>query len=77
MLRRWSFGSNPFNNKKRVNFKKAVKISTYTDAQLFARKADAFFGPIYLSYTSFTSPFWLPTTHGRLKEVLKKVQQHW
>ena len=53
MLKRWSFGRNPFYSKKKVNFKRAVKISTYTDAQLFARKADTFFGPLYLSYHVF------------------------
>jgi len=53
MLKIWSFESNPFLNVSKKNFKKAVKISTYTDAQLFARKADTFFGPIYLSYHVF------------------------
>ena len=53
MLKIWSFESNPFLNVSKKNFKKAVKISTYTDAQLFARKADPFFGPIYLSYHVF------------------------
>ena len=53
MLKRWSYGLNPFYNVSKRNFKKAVKISTYTDAQLFARKADPFFGPLYLSYHEF------------------------
>ncbi len=53
MLKIWSFESNPFLNVSKKNFKKAVKISSYTDAQLFARKADAFFGPLYLSYHVF------------------------
>ena len=57
MLKIWSFESNPFLNVSKKNFKKAIKISTYTDAQLFARKADPFFGPIYLSYHVFHLAF--------------------
>ncbi len=46
----WIYLQNPFFNVTRKNYKKAVKISTYTDAQLFARSTDPFFGPLYTAY---------------------------
>ncbi len=46
----WLYFQNPFFNSTKKNFKKAVKISTYTDAQLFAKGNDPFYEPLYLAY---------------------------
>ncbi len=50
MQRVWIFLSNPFITAAGSNFKKAFKISTYTDAQLTARQADPFYGPLFKMY---------------------------
>ena len=50
MLKVWSYFDNPFLNCTKKSFKKAVKISTYTNAQLYARRLDAFYGPLYIIY---------------------------
>ena len=46
----WLYYLNPFLNCTKRNFKKAVKISTYTDAQLFAKGSDPFYEPLYTAY---------------------------
>ena len=48
--KQWPYFQNPFFNVTKKNFKKAVKISTYTDAQLFAKSSDPFYEPLYLAY---------------------------
>ena len=40
MLKPWIYLQNPFFNCTKKNFKKAVKISKYTDAQLLAKIAE-------------------------------------
>ena len=50
MKRIWIYLQNPFFNCTKNNYKKAVKISTYTDAQLFAKSTDPFYGPMYTAY---------------------------
>jgi len=50
MLKKWAYFTNPFLNCAKVSFKRAVKLSTYTDAQLYSRRADPFYGPLYTSY---------------------------
>src|SRR2546423_1590848 len=49
-MKTWIFFQNPFMHAARGNFKRAVKISTFTDSALAARQADAFYGPLYLIY---------------------------
>lgn len=49
-MRTWLFITNPFLNAVKNNFKKAVKISTYHDAQLKSHDTDAFFAPIATAY---------------------------
>ena len=49
-LRTWSYYLNPFLNCVRGSFKKAVKISSYTDSQLNSKHLDAFYGPLYIIY---------------------------
>jgi len=46
----WIYFQNPFFNCTKKSFKKAVKISTYTDAQLLAKGSDPFYEPLYLAY---------------------------
>ena len=50
MIKKWSYFVNPFLNCAKKSFKRAVKLSTYTDSQLYARRTDSFYGPIYTSY---------------------------
>ena len=50
MKQTWIYFQNPFLNVTKKNFKKAVKLSTYTDAQLLAKSTDPFYGPIYTAY---------------------------
>lgn len=50
MLKVWSYFDNPFLNCTKKSFKKAIKISTYTDSQLYSRRLDAFYGPLYTAY---------------------------
>ncbi len=45
----WSYFLNPFISAA-ASFKKALKISTYTDAQLQARSGDPFYAPLYKMY---------------------------
>jgi hypothetical protein len=51
MVRAWSFFNNPFISAAGNNYKKAFKISGYTNAQLMARQADPFFGPLFTVYS--------------------------
>ena len=46
----WIYFQNPFINATKKSFKKAVKISTYTDAQLLAKGSDPFYEPLYVAY---------------------------
>ncbi len=46
----WLYFQDPFFNATKKSFKKAVKISTYTDAQLFAKGNDPFYEPLYVAY---------------------------
>ena len=50
MIKKWSYFTNPFLNCSKKSFKRAVKLSTYTDSQLYSRRTDAFYGPIYTAY---------------------------
>jgi hypothetical protein len=50
MIHTWIFLQNPFFNCTKKNYKKAVKISTYTDAQLLAKIADPFYAALYAAY---------------------------
>ena len=50
MIQVWSYFTNPFLNCVKRSYKRAVKISTYTDSQLYSRRLDAFYGPIYTTY---------------------------
>jgi len=50
MKRTWIYLQNPFFNCTKKNYKKAVKISSYTDAQLFTKSTDPFYGPMYTAY---------------------------
>ena len=50
MKQTWLYLQNPFFNCTKKNFKKAVKISAYTDAQLLAKSGDAFFASLYADY---------------------------
>lgn len=50
MIKIWSFFTNPFLNCVKGSFKRAVKISTYTDAQLYSKRTDPFYGPLYTAY---------------------------
>ena len=50
MTRTWIYLSNPFLAAVIGSRSRANKISTYTDGALFARQADAFFGPLYTFY---------------------------
>ncbi len=50
MIKTWSYFLNPFLNCAKKSFKRAVKISTYTDAQLYTRRLDAFYGPLYTEF---------------------------
>ena len=50
MLKPWLHFSTPFLNCVKGSFKRAVKISTYTDAQLYSKRTDAFYGPLYTAY---------------------------
>ncbi len=49
MAKTWTFLNNPFLNAART-YKKAIKISAYTNAQLQSRQADPFFGPLFKYY---------------------------
>lgn len=49
-MKKWPYFENPFLNCAKKSFKKAVKISSYTDAQLFARRLDPFYAPLYANY---------------------------
>ena len=50
MKKTWLYLQNPFFNCTKKNYKKAVKISTYTDAQLLAKIADPFYATLYAAY---------------------------
>jgi len=50
MKRTWIYLQNPYLTCTKKNYKKAVKISTYTDAQLLAKSADPFFAALYADY---------------------------
>ncbi len=50
MKRTWIYLQNPFFNCTKKNFKKAVKISAYTNAQLFAKIGDPFYAELYAAY---------------------------
>ena len=50
MLKPWTYFANPFQNSVKRSFKKAIKISTYTDAQLYSKRLDVFYGPLYTTY---------------------------
>ena len=50
MKQTWLYLQNPFVNCTKRNYKKSVKISTYTDAQLLAKSGDAFFAALYADY---------------------------
>ncbi len=46
----WLYLQNPFFNCTKKNYKKAVKISAYTDARLFIKIADPFYAALYATY---------------------------
>lgn len=50
MTKPWLYLQNPFFNCTKKNYKKAVKISKYTDAQLLAKIADPFYAALYATY---------------------------
>jgi hypothetical protein len=50
IMKTWSYLINPFLVTVIKSYKKAVLISSYTNSQLLARKADPFYGPLYLMY---------------------------
>ena len=49
-MKKWPYFENPFLNCAKKSYKKAVKISTYTDGQLFARRLDPIYTPLYAAY---------------------------
>jgi len=50
MKRTWIYLQNPYLTCTKRNYKKAVKISHYTDAQLLAKSGDPFFAALYADY---------------------------
>ena len=50
MKRIWIYLQNPYLTCTKKNFKKAVKISSYTDARLFIKIADPFYAALYAAY---------------------------
>ena len=50
MKHTWIYFQNPFLNCTRKNYKKAVKISSYTDARLLVKIGDPFYAGLYATY---------------------------
>jgi hypothetical protein len=50
MKHTWIYFQNPFFNCTRKNYKKAVKISSYTDARLLTKIGDPFYAALYATY---------------------------
>ena len=50
MKHTWIYLQNPFFNVTKKNYKKAVKISAYTDARLLIKIGDPFYAALYASY---------------------------
>ena len=50
MKQTWLYLQNPFFNCTKKNFKKAVKISAYTDAQLLTKSSDTLFALLSEDY---------------------------
>jgi len=49
-MREWIYFQNPFINATVRNFKKGLRLSTFTDSRLQAKGDDAFYGPLYAMY---------------------------
>ena len=49
-MKEWSYFQNPFINATVRNFKKALHISTFTDARLQTKGDDVFYAPLYAMY---------------------------
>jgi len=54
-MRTWIYLQNPFLTLGLKSYKKALKLAQYTDAQLEARKTDAFYGPLYTYFNPLNS----------------------
>lgn len=50
MKHTWIYLQNPFFNCTKKNYKKAVKISAYTDARLLIKISDPFYADLYAAY---------------------------
>lgn len=64
-MKTWTYFQNPFLKAGGNNFKKAFALSNYTNAQLFTRQADPFYGPLYTMYNPLDKALTLLTTNGK------------